>query len=115
MTQFNVTSALEDSGEVRVGVEIGPEQMGVLESLHTANNWQLYRDILIQQKAEFMNAVLPMDDPYKVMKQVGMVAGLNFCINQLPILVAEHNKRLDKNVKQAEAKDQKRAKGFKRG
>lgn len=95
-------SAMTDTGEMRVGFRLTPEQQASLELLHDSPHWAVYREVLLAAKTEFFNGVLPIDDPHKVMKQVGMVTGVNFAINQLPVLVAEMRRQRQKAVDEAE-------------
>jgi hypothetical protein len=93
---IEVESALLDSGEVRLGFKLTPDHQASLEALHNSPHWKVYREILLSAKTEFFNSVLPLKDPTEITKQVGIVCGLNFAINQLPVLVAGHKAKREK-------------------
>lgn len=66
------------------------EHYQILKALHSSPHWRFYRDILIKIKEAKHLALYPEDNPYKVMKGIGEVAGINFVINELDMLVAQH-------------------------
>lgn len=91
-------SAVDAEGRLRVGFKLRKEDYEVLKSLQGSPQWALYRGLLIKAKDEFFNNTLAVDDPHKVMKQMGMVAGINFAINTLRVLVHDYDKKLKKVV-----------------
>lgn len=74
------------------------EDYEMLRTLNGSQYWKHYRGILLKAKEAYFNSVLPMKDPNEMMKHIGIVAGINFAINQLPILVAEHDAKVRKKV-----------------
>lgn len=97
-------TAIDAEGRLRVGFKLRMEDYEVLKSLQNSPQWALYRSLLIKSKDEFFNNTLAVDDPHKVMKQMGMVAGINYAINSLRVLVHDYDKKQKKAVAQEEKK-----------
>lgn len=64
----------------------------LLRILKDQDSWKIYRKILLKYKEYYLYEALKSNDPNFVMKNIGIVAGVNFAINQLVILVDQHNK-----------------------
>lgn len=60
--------------------------------------------MLIKAKEAYVNSILPMKDPNDMLKHVGIVAGINFAINQLPLLVAQYDAKILKQLAEKELK-----------
>lgn len=97
-----VDALFDDKGELRVGYKnMGREDMEILKTLQSSPYWKYYRELLIKAKEAYFNSTLAMKDPHEMMKNVGMVAGINFAINQIAVIVS-HHEAVEKR-KQAEA------------
>lgn len=110
-----IDALYDDNGDLRVGYKnLTAEDMEVLQTLNQSPYWKFYRDLLIKAKEAYFNSTLAMKDPNEMVKNVGFVAGVNFAINQLPVIVGHHQMVVRK--KQAEAvKKEKARTDFKRG
>lgn len=67
------------------------EEYEQLRALNQSPFWKFYRELLIKIKDAQFLSILPEDNPNKVLKGMGMVAGINLAINQLPMLVSQHD------------------------
>lgn len=65
--------------------KLSVEQFEQLRGLRNSDSWKLYRQILIQMKDAHFHSALAESDPNKVMKTIGLVAGLNLAVNQLVV------------------------------
>lgn len=77
--------------------KISPEQYELLKMLNDSGSWHLYRQILNQAMNGLFYAALAEDSPHKMAKLAGQVAGMNFAINQLGVLL-EQQKQQAKRV-----------------
>lgn len=111
--EIEIQSVMAESGEVRVGFVPTKEQVELLRTLTLAGNWKLYRTMLISAKNEMFNGILPLTESEKIIKQVGFVAGLNFAINQVAVIVSESDRKI--NERKKIALDKEKVKDFKRG
>ena len=64
------------------------EDIETLKALHSSSLWLKYRDILMRSKEAYLLSLLPEMDTNKTFQTKGIIAGINFCINQLPVIVA---------------------------
>lgn len=64
------------------------EEIETLRALHSSTLWQAYRKVLIRAKEAYFLSMLPEMDTNKTFQTKGMVAGINYCINQLPVVLA---------------------------
>ena len=87
---------LQDNGEFRIGFNLTPESIESLKTLYNSPHWKLYREVLISAKTEYFNSILPKTETNDIVKNIGIVTGINLAINQLGVLVAEHNRREQK-------------------
>lgn len=99
MRPIEADAIILETGRDQFGNEIpvlipSKEQHEILKMLDSSPAWKLYRLMLIQAKEAKLRSILGSNDPNQVMKTIGEVAGLNFTINQLGILVAQHNKKV---------------------
>lgn len=99
---IETVSALDAQGQLRVGFKLKKEDYEMLKALKSSPAWALYRALLVQVKNEFFNMTLSIDDPNKVMKQVGLVSGINLAINQLAVLAADYERALKKEKELAD-------------
>jgi hypothetical protein len=72
--------------------------MEMLKTLEASPYWKFYRQLLLKSKDAYFNSVLPMTDPNQVLKQVGIVAGINFAINSIQVLCMENDKQSQKAI-----------------
>lgn len=111
---LGVDALFDDNGELRVGFNgITAEDMEILKTLNTSAYWKYYKELLIKAKDAYFNSTLAMSDPNLVMKNIGMVAGINFAINQLGVIVGSHANLVKRKQVEAEAKN--KTVPFKRG
>lgn len=89
----------DDGGNpVPVITRLSVEQLEMLKGLSQSSSWHLYRQILIQAKEGLLHAALAESDPYKTMKIMGQVAGMNFAVNQLVLHLDQYRKTQAKHV-----------------
>jgi len=94
-TEFQ--TQFDERGDFRLNyTKLDPELIATLAALSDSYQWKAYRDLLINAKNHFFDSTLAIDDTNKLLKHIGIVAGINFAINQLPILVQQHRKALEK-------------------
>jgi ribosomal protein L16/L10AE len=72
----------------------------MLKALHSSPQWKFYRDMLIRIKEAKHLALYPEDNPNRLLKGMGEVAGINFVINELDMLVMHHAKVEQQNIKE---------------
>jgi hypothetical protein len=104
-TPVTAEAGFDDKGDFRVGHRIDAEHYETLKVLMNSPGWKLYRQILINTKEAFSGAIMAMSDPNSMVKTVGMMAGLNMSINQLPVLCADYDKAMKKALEKAEKKE----------
>ena len=68
--------------------ELSQEDIETLRALHSSSLWKKYREVLIRAKEAYFLGLLPEMDTNKTFQGKGMVAGINYCINQLPVVLA---------------------------
>lgn len=95
-----------------LGFKPSEEELASLEALDSSPHWKVYRKILMAAKTEYFNSILPRTETNDIVKHIGLVAGINFAINQLPVIVAE-KKRKEKEKLEKATKEKNN--GFKRG
>ena len=84
--------------------ELTQEDIETLRALHTSSLWKKYREVLIRAKDAYFLSLLPEMDTNKTFQGKGMVAGINYCINQLPVVLAGDaikKKRQEQVIKRA--------------
>ncbi len=105
-------SVLKDSnGDIRIAMKLTAEDYEFLKSLNNSPSWKYYRQLLIQMKDGYFNAILGMSGTNEMVKTVGIVAGLNAAINQLPVLCHQYDEAKKRKVE----KEVKKEVPFKRG
>lgn len=95
--------------------KISPEMKEKLKVLDMSESWHLYRKILNQGLTGLFFAALSENDPIKMSKIMGQVAGMNFAINQLGSILNPNNKAksvdgVPLNHSQAEGKNARKEK-----
>lgn len=91
-----------------------PELYESLAVLNDSPYWTPYRKLLLQAKQAYLDSVMSMRDPLDITKTLGLAAGINFAINQLPILVSAYRQKEQKVLKALEKKES-LGKEFRRG
>jgi len=84
--------------------ELSQEDIETLRALHTSSLWRKYREVLLRAKEAYFLSILPEMDTNKTFQGKGMVAGINYCINQLPVVLAGDSlkkKRQEEVIKRA--------------
>lgn len=84
---------MDEKGQLQALARLTPDQQETLKALESSGAWKLYRKILLQAKDGYFQSALPMKDPNEILKTIGIVAGINFAVNQLAFLVAQYNKQ----------------------
>ena len=92
-------AAFDSKGDLRVSFVLSKEDHETLAALAQSPYWALYRKVLINAKDAFFNSVLAIKDPNDMMKHVGIVAGINFAINQLTVINDEYKRKIEKEKK----------------
>jgi hypothetical protein len=96
---FEVTVMKDPDGNpVPTVTRLSPNQEEMLKRLNDSDSWKFYRTLLLQAKNGYVTALLQENDPTKMAKTVGLVAGLNFALNQLGVLLDQINKKHAKSV-----------------
>jgi hypothetical protein len=90
-------------GDQLMTFNLTPEHYETLKALKDQPSWKLYRALLIKAKEGYFHSVLPMNESIPMAKTIGMVAGLNFAINQLPVLIGLYEQQKAKKLAEAEA------------
>ncbi len=78
------------------------EEIEMLRALHGSSLWQSYRRVLIRAKEAMFLSMLPEMDTNKTFQTKGIVAGINFCINQLPVVLAGDNAKKEREARKIE-------------
>lgn len=107
MNDVSVRLRKTQDGNSVVDFLLNPEDLEHLRTLRDLPQWKVYRKVLMAAKDGYFQACLPMTETNQVMKTMGMVTGLNFAINQLPVLVDTHDAQLKKQQAQEESKAEK--------
>ena len=100
-TQFSVTK----DGQGRVDFDLTPHHFESLKMLANQDAWKLYRKLLIQAKEGYFLSVLTKNEAIPMAKTAGMVSGINFAINQLPVLIGMYEAQQKKKIAEAERKE----------
>lgn len=101
----------KESGEFRTQPRLSPEDREALRALNQSPYWKRYRQLLIATKEAHMLALIAMRDPNDMIKEAGLIAGLNLSINMLPVLCLESDKAEKKAIETGPRNDL----GFKPG
>lgn len=72
------------------------DEMELLKSLPNTPAWQIYRKILKNLKDGYFHQTLAMNDTNEVMKNIGMVSGINYSINYIDALIKAHDDHMEK-------------------
>lgn len=70
------------------------EDVESLKALHTSPHYAVYKRILINAKEAYFNSTMPMTDPNEILKQIGIVTGINYCLNQLPAMIMMYEQKI---------------------
>jgi hypothetical protein len=93
-----VNMQYNDDGQFKMIVNLKQEHYELLKLLFESDAWKLYRKLLIQAKEGYFHLALSLDDPNKVLKNMGTAAGVNFAVNQLDLLMFQYKKQQAKLV-----------------
>lgn len=86
----------DPNGASAIFFELTPEMFEMLKALKEMPHWKLYRKVLIAAKEGYFQAVLPQKEAIPMAKTIGMVSGINFAINQLPVLIGGYEAKRKK-------------------
>ena len=86
-------------GNLVVDAMLSQEDKEHLKVLFYSAGWRIYRKMLIVMKEGHQLHMYPMKDPNEVLKELGIVVGLNSSINQLGVFMAQIKKH-DERVAQ---------------
>lgn len=103
MSEVEIKLAKDENGASVLEFLLTKEDIEHLRALKDLPQWRVYRKVLMAAKEGYFQAVLPIVETNPIMKTIGMVTGLNFAINQLPLLVQVHDLQ-EKKRKLAEEK-----------
>lgn len=81
------------------------EDLEDLRILAHSSGWRVYRRLLSSVRSGYQTALLPIEDGSKLLKQTGIIAGINFAESQLGVLVKTFEDKLAKRVAE-ESKNQ---------
>ena len=70
------------------------EMVEALKVLRQDGNYTAYRSLLRSAKEAYLNSCLGMTDPYMIVKNVGIAAGINFTLNQIDAILSTQAKKL---------------------
>lgn len=79
-----------------VMTKTSPEDLDSLKNLSVSSLWQVYRKILINMKEAMILQLLQEMDTNKAFDLKGKIAGINLCINQLPVMLAQDKWRQER-------------------
>ncbi len=113
MKNFDPT-ILEESNHSARTEALKPDQYESLDVLQNSPHWKVYRDILLKAKQSYLDSILAMREPIDITKHLGIAAGINFALNQLPLLVSQYRAEVEKNLGSLDKKD-KPGQEFRRG
>lgn len=82
-------------GEVTPHFNLSPADKEILIQLYNSRGWKLYAKMISIYGTGTLNSLLALEDPVKIQKSLGLVAGVNFSINQLGIQVARFKKQAE--------------------
>jgi hypothetical protein len=83
-------------GQDVISFELTEEHFEILKSFTMTPGYQIYRRLLLQAKEAYTNTMLPIDEAIPLAKRLGMVTGINFAINQVPIIVGTYEAKKKK-------------------
>ena len=92
--EFKFDMKLEP-GNPTILADLTPEDKSLLVELNNSRSWKLYSKMLSVYATGMLNSLLPMEDPIKITKNLGIVAGCNFAINSLGIQVSQFKKQAE--------------------
>lgn len=98
MHEVDIQPVKTPEGEIRFAMKLGSREYEILAGLNHSDPWKLYREILMRQKNALFDSCLAEDNPNRVLKLMGQVAGLNLAINQLVLLNDEYKKKQARSV-----------------
>lgn len=78
-----------------------PDEMALLKTLLDNPAWAIYRKILLQVKEGYFHSTLGMIETNKIVKNIGIVTGINYAVNQLDAMLIMEERRLKKEQEQA--------------
>lgn len=89
---------VQDKGAEQVDFQFlsGAEKAEMIESLRVLRqdgNYQSYRQLMRAAKEAYLNSCLGMNDPYMIVKNVGIAAGINFSLNQIDAILSTQTKK----------------------
>jgi len=93
-----MTAAKDKDGNLVLNAALTPEQVEHLRVMYHSAGWKIYRQMLITMKDGHQLHMLPKSDPNEILKELGIVVGLNSSINQLGVLMAQLKKQQDEHV-----------------
>ena len=82
-----------EPGNPTIMAELSLEDKESLFQLHNSRSWKLYSKMLSAYASGMLNSLMAMEDPVKIQKSLGIVAGCNFAINSLGIQVSQFKKQ----------------------
>lgn len=95
-------STFDAAGSLRIAYKgLAPEDLESLKVLVSSPYWRVYRTILQHAMAEHLRASTMVTDVNGIVKMLhnsGMAAGINFAINQIQVLCADHDARAQQEV-----------------
>ena len=95
-------SILDNSNHATHAEALSPDQYESLAVLQSSPHWKVYREILHQAKQSYLDSILAMREPIDITKHLGIAAGINFALNQLPLLVAGYTQAAAKRLETLE-------------
>lgn len=92
----------EDKGVSAVLYVPTTDELEQLKALRNHPAFKIYKKVLSQAEQGYFQATLPMEETNKLMKTIGMVAGIRYSQNQLDAMILLHEKKMEKEKAEAE-------------
>jgi hypothetical protein len=110
--EFNFDIKLEP-GNATINAAFTPEDKELFFQLQNSRSWKLYSKMLTVYAQGVLNSLLALEDPVKIQKNLGIVAGVYFSINQLGIQVKQFKDQSEKaELKRVAAESTKQPRPF---
>lgn len=101
---INMQFSTGPDGQKSITFDMTAQHFETLKLLKDIPAWQLYRNLLIKAKEGYFASAISATETVPMAKTIGMVAGINFAINQLPALMAMYEAKQAKKIAEAEKK-----------
>lgn len=95
---FKIELQVDEKGNAFPVVHTTEQQKELLKMLSESDSWRLYAQVLESAKQGYVHLAMGMNNPNEILKTMGLIAGINFAINQLGVLMVSYKKQQAKSV-----------------